>query len=331
MKRLPFNLTLSILLLLGQSAAADAAANAAHGRQRATAGAAPAAELVRRLTSTALNREARARAEAELKGMDAEPVLLALVPEAIKGGTARYALWPDSDSADGQNRRPPEEEIANAVQRLWQHHFLKSLRAGGSPPTSVGRRLVEYLSATPSALSASWLLYELGASGRSQSFWPDEAEQPVAALFRSAETDEQLRALAARCLLRNTGRKYYGEIMAVTRAYPEGTELQRHFKAERLRDIIEADVRGRSSETDQHPLDSELLNTAFALLPKLEETREGSGYSLALDLGTYVGHEFKADQKDEKYKGKHGLTPSFFADTTRNALAWWERNRHMYI
>lgn len=319
MKSFTLVLALFISLLVGQSASADE-------RQSASDEDTAVVELVKKVTSPQLNWEKRFEAEEKLENMASAPVLFALIPEASKGMPSG-GIWNGFSSAEGNKVLPPNWQVFYAVHRLWFHHYMKSLRENGVPLASVGKRLVDYL---PIASSKGWILQELGASGRSESFWIDEAEQPVVALFRDAKTDEHLRAVAMQCLLRNTGQKYYGEIKAVIRAYPENTDKQLYFKAERLRDIIQDALRKRDKNPKQPDTDSELLRVAFSLLPKLEKVTEGGGYFLALTLETYVGQEFKANQSDPKYKGEHGLTPSFFADTTLNALKWWERNQNKY-
>ena len=68
----------------------------------------------------------------------------------------------------------------------------------------------------------------------------------------------------------------------------------------------------------------------------LAEERQASpnyvhgAYFIASDMGKYLGQTFTPDPRLDQYRGEHGLRESFFADTVKNAVVWWEKNRHRY-
>lgn len=296
------------------------AGQAVHANQVKTGTPAPIAKLVENLTAPELTWEERFQAEEKLMKMPSEPVLVALVPEIAKGMPSDFGIWNGTGSAQLDRKLlPPKWQVFYAVHRVWNHHDLESFREEQQPLASVGRALVAYLS---KARSQATILNELGASGRSYNYWIEEAEEPVSALFRDVKNDSGVRLTALKCLLRNTGEKYYVEAKEVAQAWPEQPWQQLQTKAALVRMLMEVGLRNRKG-ADKMNVDPEVLKIGFSLLPQLEKLTKGGGYFLALSLGTYVGQEFKADQSNPKYKGEHGLTDSFFADTTTNALTWW--------
>jgi hypothetical protein len=72
-----------------------------------------------------------------------------------------------------------------------------------------------------------------------------------------------------------------------------------------------------------------VLLTGFRILQELPSDELDKGYFVASRLGLIldIPDHFKPDQKLKKYQDKDGnLLESFFADTTRNALDWFEKH-----
>ena len=76
------------------------------------------------------------------------------------------------------------------------------------------------------------------------------------------------------------------------------------------------------------------LKEAFALLRRVDDGK-GAGYFLALDIGRGLGIEpvspgagpFSPDPRSPAHQHPHGLAPSYFQDTVKNALAWYDKHK----
>ncbi|BCM94319.1 hypothetical protein IAD21_06226 [Abditibacteriota bacterium] len=283
------------------------------------------AALVTTLTTPERTWEERFQAEKQLSKMPPVPVMVALVPEIAKGMPTEdgiVGIWNGAGSAELDKKSlPPRWQVFYAVSRVWSAQDMRLSRQKGERAT-VGKTLVAYL---PEARNQVRLLNELGNNG-SEGNWVNEAGKPVSALFLDATADPSVRLAALQCLLRHTGEKYYPQAKEVVQAWPEQPWQQLNLKELLMKALLQADLRNRKAKK-RTVADADFLRLGFSLLPALENLKDGGGYFLAVSLEDSVSQDFEPDPKNPKYQGQYGLTDAFFADTTKNALAWWKKNR----
>lgn len=290
--------------------------------QNANSEAATIANLISQLTASELDWETRLQAEERLKTFDSQAILLAIMPVAAQGRPESFAIYNGSGSAQGDKSAPPKWQIYYAVSRLWDYHNKAILQTDKTRFAPIQRQMVSYLSADSTA--KFWAVIQFYI--RPNELWTSDAETAFVGLMRRPETADNLRLYVLRCLTRATKSKYYSEMKAIVRAYPENNSSEIYLKAEGLQSLLWVSLH-KNDVTGQLEPDEELLKIAFELLPDMEKIREGGGYFLALRLGEFLKQNFQASQGDPKYKVKGNLSDAFFGDTTANAVAWWKRNQ----
>ena len=154
------------------------------------------------------------------------------------------------------------------------------------------------------------------------------AEGRMAALFRDAAADPRLRTEVSICLVRQDGKNYHREVVALAEQSPSSLR-------ERLFDELASPPHRLVSGVDPA-----VVRMGFALL--LEEAdkqkkakQQGQTVSdygqflYANRLNAYLGTTFEPDWKSPSYAGAEGRE-RLYHDTTANALQWWSEHRHEY-
>lgn len=262
---------------------------------------------VRTMTSENDPWAARCEAEDRLKEFDAEPVLGALLPHVSKGMPS-LPIW-SSAGREHDREAPVEWQIFYAVDRSWRHHLR------GAASEELGALLLELLSRAETALGRQRVLFDLSRH------WHPDAEEPLRQLMMHPEQDLIVRLAAGFDLMLHRGKVYHETFLDLA-AGSTGDEKMEWWN-------LLVDPRHKS-ETG---IDPAVVRLGFEVLAEERETNPDyvhGAYFIACHLCDYAERDFKPDQDQRKYRGRHGLNDSFFADTVERALAWWEENRHDY-
>ena len=271
----------------------------------AMAFAAPTAEeLVAKMTDKTEGWDVRCAAEDFLVTLAPQKVLPLLLPHIGKGMPSPW-IW-SSAGRDFDKKAPVEWQIFYAVAQSWNRQ-VDSL-----PRDSGGTILLKLLDEAKVANAQSRILMDLTHR------WVPEAEAPVAALLKAPKEAFAVRTTAALALILHGAEDYHGLLLGYAQT-GTFTERKRWF------DLL-SDPRHKK----RTGVDSRVVQMGFSLIledRKLSPDYVHGAYFLATKTGDYVGQEFKPDQEESRYQGEHGLTDSFFADTVRNAIAWWTQNK----
>jgi hypothetical protein len=259
--------------------------------------------LVSVMTDPAAAWQARCDTEDALKARPSQPVLQALLPHAGLG-MPPGAIW-NSGGREFDQWAPVKWQIFYAVARSWSHHVSRL------PKADAGRILVLLLEKAGSAGGRRQILNDLAIH------WTPEAEPPVAALFNDAQQPFPVRRGAGFCLMLHEGKKYHERLLDLAR--DADVEPRKQWF-----DLLSDPRHKRNAGYDPRVavLGFELIE---AELRKSPDYIHGA-YFLAVKTADYVGVEFAPNQGDPKYKGDRGMKEAFFADTVKNALAWWKAN-----
>jgi hypothetical protein len=267
------------------------------------------AKLIETVTSLKTTWEERHKAEKELKELPAVKVLPALFPHYVKRSNDPLAATTPGVPLGLEKTISPKAQMRYILHRIWQHHLSKE------PSPEIVKVLVDLLAKNSGVAEQVDLIQAL------RYHWTDEAEKPVAKLFRDAKTDVSVRYSAAVCLLENRGKAYHKQVRDYASTAP--VELRRRY-FERLATPPHARLTG---------IDPIVVKMGFTLLEDAMQKRPASVIEasfLASHLEAYLGKTFTPNQREEKYQGKNGLNESFFADTVANARAWWAKNKKEY-
>jgi hypothetical protein len=267
------------------------------------------AKLIDIITSLKTTWEERHQAEKQLKELPAVKVLPLLFPHYVKRSSDFKTATTPGVPLELEKTLSPKGQMRYILHRIWQHHV------GGKPSPEIVNVLLDLLAKNPGTAEQVDLLHAL------RQHWLDNAEKPVAKLFRDANAEAGVRYSAAVCLLENRGKAYHNEIRDYASTAPVGLR-QAYF--ERLATPPHATLTG---------IDPVVVKMGFTLLEEDLQKHPGQvhgAYFLATRLEAYLGKTFTPNQREEKYQGKNGLNESFFADTVANARAWWGKNKREY-
>lgn len=234
-------------------------------------------------------------------------MLDALLPHVSKGMPS-LPIW-NSAGREHDREAPVEWQIFYAVDRSWRHHLR------GAPSEELGALLLELLSRAETGFGRQRALFDLSRH------WHPDAEDPLRDLMVDPEQDLIVKLAAGFALMLHRGEAYHGTLLDLASG-SAGDEKREWWN-------LLVDPRHKS-ETG---IDPAVVRLGFEVLTEEREANPDyvhGAYFVACNLGDYLGHEFKPDQRQRKYRGQHGLRDSFFADTVDRAFTWWEENRHDY-
>jgi len=145
------------------------------------------------------------------------------------------------------------------------------------------------------------------------------AEDAVVAIMRDEKAPLSLRTSAARAVLKNTRWKYHDEV----RALAGRAQAPLEERVEWLDTLIDGPHGMLARQAGSDPV---VLELAFGLMSETTQAagKESAGYQIASRLEHYLGKEFKPNPRDPRYVSDHNLNEAFFADTVKNARAWWQ-------
>ncbi len=249
----------------------------------------------------------RGEAEDCLKELDAESVLDALLPHVSKGMPS-LPIW-SSAGREHDREAPVEWQVFYAVDRSWRHHLR------GAPSEQLGALLLGLLSRAETASGRQRVLFDLSRH------WHPDAEEPLCQLMTDPEQDLIVTLAAGFDLMLHCGKSYHGTFLDLASG-SSGDEKREWWN-------LLVDPRHKSITG----IDPAVVRLGFEVLAEERETNPEyvhGAYFITCNLGNYIDHEFKPDQDQRKYRGRHGLKDSFFADTVGRALAWWEERRRDY-
>lgn len=158
--------------------------------------------------------------------------------------------------------------------------------------------------------------------------WHPDAEPALLALANNPEAALAVRSAAARTLLRRTPiDTHIRTALAVIAEHPES--LPGSARSDAFNDVLNQGNRLFKLSPDNKRA---TLRLGFETLAALQEDDVERGYHLARQMGFIMQRKegFAPDQDDPEYRGEHGLKPSFFADTTRNALRYYAEHRESF-
>jgi hypothetical protein len=155
--------------------------------------------------------------------------------------------------------------------------------------------------------------------------WCPEAEPVLADIANDSKESADVRTHAVRTLLRRCDvNKYISLLIRIALDQPKGGARRDAF------------FHGSNAGNQLFAMDETnrraFLSTGFSILTELPEERVQDGYFVARHLGFVlrIDSEFTPDQSSKEYQGEHGLLDKFFADTTRNALLWYSKNKKTF-
>jgi hypothetical protein len=267
-------------------------------------GSCTAVELIATMTDKSASWDARCAAEDSLDSLPPPTVLQGLLPH-ISMGMPDGVIW-NGGGRVLDSGAPVEWQVFYAVLRSWD----KAVNA--MPRDTAGTLLLSLLRQSETTAARTRILQDLTHR------WVRDAETPAAELMKSPGEDLTLRTTAAAALIQN-GEKDYHDLFVEYAKRGNFAERQRWF-------TVLSDPRHRWRKG----MDPEVVEIGFNLI--LENRRNSpnyvhGSYFLAIQTGDYIREEFRPDQRDPQYQGKHGLTDQFFADTVTNAIRWWTQNR----
>jgi hypothetical protein len=274
-----------------------------------------ASALLKTLLSRETSDEEWKAAEKQFRELPAKDALRALFPEIAKGlpDGFTYAAYNCFDPL--KDRNVPAWGEFCVVHWLWCDEL-----ACPAKRDEVTNVLLELWS-QPVSFSGQMALVQ-GLCGKAA------AEGRMAALFRDVASDPRLRTEASICLVRQDGKRYHREVVALAEKSPSSLR-------ERLFDELASPPHRLVSGVDPA-----VVRMGFALL--LEEAdkqkkakQQGQTVSdygqflYANRLNAYLGTMFEPDGKSPSYAGAEGRE-RLYHDTTANALKWWSEHRHEY-
>lgn len=269
--------------------------------------------LVEKLRDGEIAWQTREKIENELKIRDSQAVLLAVLDDVTREMPSMSIHSGMSNVELDSRFLSPQWRVFYSMHRVWNFHVRR-------PTEQVGRALVAKLGTTK---NNAFIISQLH-----HAIWVPEAEAPLSALLKSDDSEARW---AARALLDRVGDRYLPFVKKKIKAMPARDEKEVSQRSEWLRDALEAlhshRYVARQNRQIVPSLDAEIVRLGFEMLPRLEEFRAGLGYFLALDLGDYLAQEFKADQHEARFQQNGNLNETFFAQASKNALAWWKINR----
>jgi hypothetical protein len=214
-------------------------------------------------------------------------------------------IW-NSAGREFDRQAPVEWQVFYAVSRSWTNQI------GILPREQGGDFLRELLGKASTASAKNRILGDLMLR------WTPDAESTVANLVKQPDEDLTVRIAAGLTLILR-GRENYHELFLAFAGKSDHADRKRWY-----------DLLAGPRHKRQTGVDPRVVGMGFDLL---EAERRSSpdyvhgAYFLAITTGDYVGQEFKPDQSNPRYQGKHGLTDEFFGDTVNNAMRWWNLNK----
>ena len=278
-------------------------------------------QLVASLQQEKLKADEMIACEAALKESPAAKVLPLLLP-LVSQGMPSGPIW-NSGGAEYDIEAKLNWRVFYFSSRVWDH-------LADQNPKLAGKLLTDALAETESGRERVALL------GLLQKTWNEEAEPLAAEILRSWKKESDAWMAAAYCLAYHHREKYDELFSRVLTELPDETWRQSNTKANYIRLLIghrnkALFAKKKIGDTAVPLMNHEILNVGFSLIDKMEKHRDGFGYYLALGMADYVEQDFKPDQKDPRFKkGEGGLSEAFFAETSINALRWWEKNNQLF-
>ncbi len=285
---------------------------AQNGAAQTTSTANSIESLVATLRDGGISWQQREKIEQELATRPAEAILLAVMGDVLlpmpSGG-----IWNGGSVQEDQNA-PPVWRIFYSLRRVWEAQRRRA-------SATVTREVIRRLATTPYKSSAIQIL-------NVDVPWISESEVALAHLMREGTPGE--RQQAGLVLIKHVGDKYLPELKSLALAALEDSTKDFSASINGVRNLMEAQINSpRVQIVGQAGFvaDSELVRASVEWLGVAERLKAGSGYFLALTLGSYVGENFEPDDKDPRYTNKDGSrNPEFFEMPGAKALGWWQTN-----
>lgn len=276
-------------------------------------------DLVAGLQRTTLTADELRGFETELIELPAEKVLPLLLP-LLSQGMPSGLIW-NGSTLDADMEAPRDWRVFYSVNRVWG-------ALAGKNPEIAGNLLAAACSESKSGREKAVLLVQM------RNYWNENAENVAAEIVRSWRKEPEAWLVAAGCLAEHHRKKYDDLLVRVLTELPDDNP---QHKSRYIRELVNhrnkalfiALKRHNSTPRTAVPsMNHEILDIGYSLIDKLEKRNAGSAYFLAVDMGQYVGQDFKPDQNDRRFKTEGGgLNEAFFAETTSNALRWWRLNK----
>lgn len=263
--------------------------------------------LIARMTSEKAEAKDRFAAEDALAKLPPGVVLPKLLPLVAKGMPKGGIYNSHGDrELDHKHKAPIQWQVYYAVSRVWALQ-LKSL-----PDDKAAGTLVSLLRTTHDR-GKTLVLMALASR------WGPNAEIEVAKALRDPRELDEVRQAAAQALILHGKENYHEVLLKVAReAGPD--ETHRWFNL-----LVDPHHKKRRG------VDPRVIAFGFGLIQAARTKTPDNphaGYFLAQYLADYVGEKFAPDTGDPQYRDKGGgLKETFFAETVRRALRWWEENR----
>lgn len=209
----------------------------------------------------------------------------------------------------GMGAKPWLEDAHSVRARIWYAlgAVWESQIAGGSDAAKAAV-LLSMLEAGDHARDRSDLIPAIGHH------WVADAEPRLAAVLGRRSEPAEVRVAAAVELLRRASiDRYVPAAVALVRDLPSSRRSDAYRDLANLGDAV------RASRPDSREA---LVDLGFELLEA--DANPDGRYFLARTVGFLLDApgEFAPNVRDPQYRGPNSLTPEFFEQTVRNALAW---------